>query len=320
MAEETRTDNLGCELHPFERNRYFYGKLLTVQDFETEQRYLIGKDHLINSHVHGAGIVCGLELTDPEVDNGTLFVNVTAGVALACCGNEIVVSKPSTHLRVRGTPQEGLNYLYLCYVECVKQPMPALANASTCEEVCCYNRIQESYEIRVSADPPVLADAEFQGTVVQPQVSGDPVPLLGARIEALQNGLVQATTLTDAAGHYSLAVVAGTYDIRASATGYQSVTEANRSVATGSSLSIDFTLTPAADSPDPANLCENITQQYYAAHLRVCPQCQDPKVLLAVVNMPTGGGQPSASIKRTRAAIAQSCIVIPCCTTSCATM
>ena len=24
---------------PFERNRYFYGKLLTVRDFEVEQRY-----------------------------------------------------------------------------------------------------------------------------------------------------------------------------------------------------------------------------------------------------------------------------------------
>jgi hypothetical protein len=243
--------------------------------------------------VHGAGIVCGLELTDPEVDNDTLFVNVTAGVALDCCGNEIVVSKPANHLRVRGTPQEGLNYLYLCYVECVKQPMPALANASTCEEVCCYNRVQESYEIRVSADLPSLANAEFLGNVVHPHVSGDPAPLLGARIEALQNGLIHATTRTDAAGHYRLAVVAGTYDIRASATGYQSVTEANRSVAADNTLSVDFTLEPTADSPNPATLCQDITQQYYAEHLRVCPQCKDPKVLLAVVNLPAGGGQPS---------------------------
>ena len=28
---------------PFERNRYFYGKLLTVRDFEVEQRYQIGR-------------------------------------------------------------------------------------------------------------------------------------------------------------------------------------------------------------------------------------------------------------------------------------
>ena len=28
---------------PFERNKYFYGKLLTVDDFETEQRYMNDK-------------------------------------------------------------------------------------------------------------------------------------------------------------------------------------------------------------------------------------------------------------------------------------
>ena len=29
---------------PMERNRYFYGKLLTVRDFEIEQRYDRGKN------------------------------------------------------------------------------------------------------------------------------------------------------------------------------------------------------------------------------------------------------------------------------------
>ena len=33
---------------PFERNRYFYGKLLTVRDFEVEQRYHSGKRALLN--------------------------------------------------------------------------------------------------------------------------------------------------------------------------------------------------------------------------------------------------------------------------------
>ena len=104
MAEETRIEAVGCALHPFERNRYFYGKLLTVRDFETDQRYMIGKDHLINSHVQGSGIVCGLELREIHRENGNLFVDLTAGVALDCCGNEIVVSKAVNRLPVRGTP------------------------------------------------------------------------------------------------------------------------------------------------------------------------------------------------------------------------
>lgn len=32
----------------FERNKYFYGKLLSVSDFETEQRYMNDKRRLIN--------------------------------------------------------------------------------------------------------------------------------------------------------------------------------------------------------------------------------------------------------------------------------
>ncbi len=49
-----------ANLFPFERNRYFYGKLLTVRDFEVEQRYHSGKRALLNRLVHGAGVVCGL--------------------------------------------------------------------------------------------------------------------------------------------------------------------------------------------------------------------------------------------------------------------
>jgi hypothetical protein len=299
MAEETRIEAVGCALHPFERNRYFYGKLLTVRDFETDQGYMIGKDHLINSHVHGSGIVCGLELTDPQVENDILSVNLTAGVALDCCGNEIVVSKSTNNLRVRGTPQEGLNYVYLCYAECVKEPVPALAKSSTCEEVCCYNRIQETYEVRISPEPPVRTDAAFVGKVQQRQASGAPAPLAGARIEALQNGMVRAATLTNETGNYRLKVVAGTYDVRASATGYQAVTENNRSVAAGGNPSIDFVLEPAADRPDAVTLCQDMTQRYYEEHLRVCPQCAAPKVLLAVVNLPRDG-QPSVDPEETQ--------------------
>ncbi|MDD1667549.1 MAG: ATP-binding protein [Methanomicrobiales archaeon] len=38
----------GCQLYQFERNRYFYGKLMTVRDFEDEQEYLNRKKFLLN--------------------------------------------------------------------------------------------------------------------------------------------------------------------------------------------------------------------------------------------------------------------------------
>lgn len=45
---------------PFERNRYFYGKLLSVEDFETEQKYFNDKRRTVNRFLFGSGVVCGL--------------------------------------------------------------------------------------------------------------------------------------------------------------------------------------------------------------------------------------------------------------------
>lgn len=39
---------------PFERNRYFYGKLLSVDDFDAEQRYMNDKRRMLNRFLHGA--------------------------------------------------------------------------------------------------------------------------------------------------------------------------------------------------------------------------------------------------------------------------
>ena len=41
---------------PLERNRYFYGKMLTARDFETEQRYFNNKRRLLNRTLYGAGV------------------------------------------------------------------------------------------------------------------------------------------------------------------------------------------------------------------------------------------------------------------------
>ncbi|MFR8166048.1 MAG: hypothetical protein ACLU8D_08775 [Enterocloster sp.] len=45
---------------PFERNRYYYGKLLTEQDFNSEQRYFNDKRRMVNRFLHGSGVAAGL--------------------------------------------------------------------------------------------------------------------------------------------------------------------------------------------------------------------------------------------------------------------
>ena len=47
---------------PFERNQYYYGKLITQQDFISEQKYMNDKRRLINRFLHGVGVVSGLRV------------------------------------------------------------------------------------------------------------------------------------------------------------------------------------------------------------------------------------------------------------------
>jgi hypothetical protein len=52
MPESNKKVN-NCNFHNFEKNKYFYGKLMTVRDFEAEQEYFDGKRYLINRLLHG---------------------------------------------------------------------------------------------------------------------------------------------------------------------------------------------------------------------------------------------------------------------------
>ncbi len=78
------------KLYPFERNHYFYGKLLSVEDFELEQRYVNDKRRFINRFLFGTGVVSGLNVID--LDEQT--ISVEAGFAIDAWGREIVIDEP----------------------------------------------------------------------------------------------------------------------------------------------------------------------------------------------------------------------------------
>lgn len=169
MAQETKVEETLCSLQTFERNRYFYGKPMTVSDFEAEQRYLIGKHRYINRLIHGAGVLCGLQVTLPESFAAERpRVELAEGAALDCCGNLIVVSRSGT-AEIKGDfDPKGPNYLYIKYTECSKQPVMLAANGSSCEEVCCYNRIQETFEVVASRTAPGGAAAQASAGAAAP--------------------------------------------------------------------------------------------------------------------------------------------------------
>lgn len=75
------------QLFPFERNRYYAGKLLTSADFEAEQLYMNNKRRFLNRIMFGSGIACGLSVVNLD----DLSILVESGVAIDAAGREIVV-------------------------------------------------------------------------------------------------------------------------------------------------------------------------------------------------------------------------------------
>lgn len=151
---------MGCDeendgLKQFVKNKYFYGKLMTVRDFDTEQKYFDRKRHLINRLIHGVGIVCGLDVSiikDPM--DGKIKANLNRGVALDCCGNEIVVEERCENWEIEGFFKNGQNnYLYIKYDKCETESVPVPADATTCKEVCCNNKVKECFKLVWGAKP-----------------------------------------------------------------------------------------------------------------------------------------------------------------------
>lgn len=100
---------------PFERNRYYYGKLLTEQDFNQEQKYINDKRRFINRFLFGTGVVAGLRV----VAVGEKSVSVEAGAALDFAGREILVNMPvNRNLALidgfDGASSGEKDYVYLC--------------------------------------------------------------------------------------------------------------------------------------------------------------------------------------------------------------
>ncbi len=152
-----------CTLQQFERNRYFYGKLMTVRDFELEQEYFNGKRYLLNRLIHGKGLLCGFSNLELFPGNGE-EVRVRfrdGGIALDSLGREIVVpvDMEKKVLAKDGTPLKSPElknptYLYLRYSPAVSELVRAASNPLSCEEVTCPNRVLEDFEVIASFEYP----------------------------------------------------------------------------------------------------------------------------------------------------------------------
>lgn len=74
------------------RPRFFAGQLLTEEDLNRLDHYIVAKNRLHNRHLFGTGVVCGLDVVCSTCDPaGNSAVVVRPGYALSPCGNDIVV-------------------------------------------------------------------------------------------------------------------------------------------------------------------------------------------------------------------------------------
>lgn len=135
------------KFYSYERNNYYYGKLLTSRDFQVEQSYLNDKRRLTNRLFCGSGIVSGLKVV--EADDTAIILQ--SGCAIDGAGREIVV--PETTVVKLATIEGSRNlhtdvaYLSISYTESKEDKVYAVMGNSANEksEDCEYNHIKEGY-------------------------------------------------------------------------------------------------------------------------------------------------------------------------------
>lgn len=101
-----------ASLRYLSRNRFFAGKILTAEDLQLEQEYLREKLKRHNRHLHGFGVVFGL-----EVSKGSGGVLISLGLAIDCEGNEIVVAEPMGLSLPEADDAGGAIFLTVRYAE-----------------------------------------------------------------------------------------------------------------------------------------------------------------------------------------------------------
>ena len=76
------------------RPRFFPGQLLTDEDLNRLERYVVEKNRLHNRYLVGWGVVCGLEVVCDACDSDRVVVRT--GYALSPCGDDIIVCKDAS--------------------------------------------------------------------------------------------------------------------------------------------------------------------------------------------------------------------------------
>jgi len=104
-----------------------------------------------------------------------------------------------------------------------------------------YTTVKEASEIVLSSSP--IYVEYFTGYIAGKVTSTvDGSALSGCLIEVLQGGIVKSSTTCDTNGNYLIKITTGTYDVKASSTGFNSDTKSNIVVVLNTTTTVNFSL------------------------------------------------------------------------------
>lgn len=152
----------GLQYFPFERNRYYYGKLLSADVLDAEQSYMNHKRRFVNRFLNGSGVIFGMSVL--AADEKTLAVQ--PGAALDFAGREIVIDQPlmlSLHSLNPESMNGDMTVLYLCvsYYEYPQHKSEASQQ---------YDSVSEHYHFSLVPEVPALTSNMIERFFMQSQV------------------------------------------------------------------------------------------------------------------------------------------------------
>lgn len=151
-----------AQILPFERNRYYSGKMLSSSDFILEQKYNSDKRRFMNQMMYGSGIVCGLSVYN--LDDLSLMVD--SGVALDSYGREIVVEETVIQKlsALQGYEELETECASLC-IRYDEEPVHAVYGMTQGENEYEYNHVNERFALylvdKEKVEEEYMVESEF---------------------------------------------------------------------------------------------------------------------------------------------------------------
>ncbi len=128
-----------------ERNTYFFGKLLTAEDFNLEQAYFLAREALINAGLLGPGIITGLGLKEFKDEEETISFILEAGLAIDPQGKLLFVPE-DRRLKLKVENRAETLGVFLVYEECPREPTVTVCDPKECQ----YNRVREGVRVELA--------------------------------------------------------------------------------------------------------------------------------------------------------------------------